>query len=243
MRRHLEPHRRYLDRGRRIGKRHSAAVARKAELRRTMLAVHIAHLAQVGREAAREDHELGRTFRFKPQAGTYLAFRTAARAMAVEAETHREILIRHGLAASVLEEFVQRLDQFDAAVALGHTGRAGHMGATLELNAVAAAIVRVVRVMDGRNRQRFQDDQQLLGAWVAGSTVLGVPARGGGVAPVPPGEVVPGGTVSPAGDVRPAARRFRLGSVRSAHGGRRAVQLAIAAEHSGAQHTQVRYAV
>jgi hypothetical protein len=182
-----------------------AASARKAELRRTMLAVHIAHLAQVGREAAREDHELGKTFRFRPQAGTYLAFRTAARDMAAEAETHREVLIRHGLAASVLDEFVQRLDQFDAAVALGHTGRTAHMGATAELNAVAAGIVRAVRVMDGRNRQRFQDDRQLLGAWVGASTVLGVPARGG-VAPVPPGEVVPGGTGLPvAGDVRPAA--------------------------------------
>jgi hypothetical protein len=183
-----------------------AASARKAELRRTMLAVHIAHLAQVGREAAREAHELGKTFRFKPQVGTYLAFRTAARAMAVEAENHREILIRHGLAASVLEEFVQRLDQFDAAVALGTTGRTAHMGATAELQTVAAGIVRAVRVMDGRNRQRFQDDQQLLGAWVAASTMLGVPSRGGIVAPVPPGEAVPGGTAPPAaGDVRPAA--------------------------------------
>ncbi len=182
-----------------------AASARKAELRRTMLAVHIAHLAQVGREAVREDHELGKTFRFKPQAGTYLAFRTAARTMADEAEKHREVLIRHGLAATVLEEFVQRLDEFDAVVTLGHTGRTAHMGATAELHAVAAGIVRAVRVMDGRNRQRFRDDQPRLGAWVAASTVLGVRARGGGVAPVPPGEVGPGGAAAPAGDVRSAA--------------------------------------
>jgi hypothetical protein len=170
-----------------------------------MMAVHIAHLAEVGREAAREDHELGKPFRFKPGASTYLAFRTAARDMAVEAEKHREVLIRHGLAASVLEEFVQRLDQFDAVVALGHAGRTAHMGATAELNAVAAGIVRAVRLMDGRNRQRFRDDQQLLGAWVAASTVLGQPSRGVEVGPAPSGEVVPGGTVSPVGDVRPAA--------------------------------------
>ncbi len=79
------------------------------------------------------------------------------------------------------------------------------MRATAELNAVAAGIVRAVRVMDGRSRQRFQDDRQLLGAWVAASTVLGVPPRGG-VASAPPGDVVPGRTGSPAaGDVRPAA--------------------------------------
>ena len=100
-----------------------AASARKGQLRRTMLAVHIAHLAEVGREAAREDHELGKVFRFKPQASTFLAFRTAARTMATEAENNRETLIKHGLAASVLEEFVVLLDQFDAAVTLGNTGR------------------------------------------------------------------------------------------------------------------------
>ena len=60
-----------------------AASARKRELRRTMLSVHIAHLAQVGREASQEDHELANTFRFRPVANTYMAFRTAARDMAV----------------------------------------------------------------------------------------------------------------------------------------------------------------
>jgi hypothetical protein len=181
-----------------------AASARKGELRRAMLSVHIAHLAQVGQEAAREDHELGKRFRFKPGASTFLAFRTAARNMAAEAETHREMLIRHGLAATVLEEFVQRLDQFDAVVALGNSGRAAHMGATAELDAVAAGIVRTVRVMDGRNRQRFQQDEQLLGSWIGASTVLGRP-RGVPVTASAPDHEVSTGTTPSGGDVRPAA--------------------------------------
>ena len=174
-----------------------AASAHKRELRRTMLSVHIAHLAQVGREASQEDHELANTFRFRPVSNTYMAFRTAARDMAVEAERHREVLVRHGLAASVLEEFVRLLDQFDAAIALSNSGRTTHMGATSELNAVAAGIVRAVRLMDARNRQRFAGEPQLLAAWVAASTVLRVPSRGS--------EAGPGGTPGPAGDVRPAA--------------------------------------
>ncbi len=184
-----------------------AGSARKGELRRNMLDVHIAHLAEVGREAARENHELGKAFVFKPGAGTFLAFRTAARAMLAEAEANRELLVRHGLAATVLEEFGQRLDQFDAAVALGNGGRTTHMGATAELKAAALGIVRVVRVMDGRNRQRFQEDQQLLGEWVSASTVVGRPRP---VVeeeePSGPGEGEPGGTEGPpVGDVRPAA--------------------------------------
>ena len=147
-------------------------------LGRGVLAVPIAHLAEVGRAAAREEHELGKTFRFKPGASTFLAFRTAARGMASSAETHRETLAKHGLAQSVLDEFVQMLDQFDAAVALGIEGRTAHVGATRELRAVASEIVRTVRVMDGRNRQRFAEEGQLLGSWISASTVLGTPRAG-----------------------------------------------------------------
>ena len=73
-----------------------AASARKKELRRQMREGPIAHLAQVGRAAAREQHELAKTFTFKPGASTYLAFRTAARSMASSAQEHRELLVKYG---------------------------------------------------------------------------------------------------------------------------------------------------
>ena len=177
----------------------------KNELRRTMRGVHIAHLSQVGRESAKEQPDLSKTFRFKPDAETLLAFGAAGRAMAAAAAEHREILVRHGLAATVLEEFVQLLDRFDAAVVQCNAGRTAHAAATAEIKAVANGIVRAVRVMDGRNRQRFAGDQQLLEGWISASTVLGTPRRGE-VVPEVPGEDGPG-TVSPPaeGEVRPAA--------------------------------------
>jgi hypothetical protein len=177
-----------------------AASARKNQLRRTMLSVHIPHLAQVGQEAATEDHELGKVFKFSPAAGTFLAFRTAARTMAAEAEARREVLIRHGLAPSVLDELGRLLDEFDGAVTLGSNGRALHMGATAELAAVGAGILRTVRVMDGRNRQRFQQDEKLLSTWEGVSAVLGKRRTAGSGTTTAPGEVAP-----PPGDVRPAA--------------------------------------
>ncbi len=48
--------------------------------------------------------------------------------------------------------------------------------------------------MDGRNRQRFADDGQLLGSWIGASTVLGK-SRGG---TEPEGETPAGGEVRPA---------------------------------------------
>lgn len=181
-----------------------AASARKVELRRAMLAVPIAHLAEVGAAAAREEHELGQAFRFKPAAGTFLAFRTAARGMAAAGEAHKETLIKYGLALSVLEEFGRMLDQFDAAVELGNNGRTAHVGATRELKAVAQEIVRTVRVMDGRNRQRFAGDGQLLGSWLGASRVLGR-RRATAEGELEPGPAPGGEGHTPTGDVRPAA--------------------------------------
>ena len=176
-----------------------AASTRKRELRGEMLDVPIAHLAEVGRAAAREDHELGKMFRFNPGASTFLAFRTAARSMAGSALAHREVLLKHGLSQSVLDEFVRKLDELDVVASLGNGGRTNRMGATRELKAVASEIVRAVRVMDGRNRQRFADDAQLLGSWISASRVLGNSPRAGTDA------VVPEEGTPAEGEVRPAA--------------------------------------
>jgi hypothetical protein len=173
---------------------HTGAVE-KRRLRREMLAGPIAHLSEVGGLAGREHPDLVNKFRYKPSGSTYLAHRTAGRSMQAEAETHKEVLAKFGLSEAVLEVFGQLLDQFDAAVKLGSDGRAAHTGATQRLGALAQEAGRIVRAMDARNRYRFKNDGQLLGAWVTASTVLGRPAVSG-----PVGEPESGG-----GDVRPAA--------------------------------------
>jgi len=171
-----------------------AASARKHELRRAMLSTPIAHLAQIGALAAREQHELGKTFRFKPAAGSYAAFQSAARAMLAEAHTHKEVLVKHGLSESVLVEFERQLDEFDAAVRLGLDGRTVHTAATRELAALTKEVGRVVRAMDARNRFRFRDDRAAQEQWVSVRTVLGTP-RGTAEAETP----------EAGGEVRPAA--------------------------------------
>ncbi len=175
-----------------------AASARKESLRRTILAVPVAHLAEVGRAAAREDHELGTAFRFKPGNKSFQAFRVAARGMQLEAETRKEVLAKHGLSESVLGQLGRMLDEFDAAVALGIEGRTKHMGATAQLRLLGIEVGRAVRVMDARNRQRFEQDGQALGSWLSASAVLGTPR---GPVPIP----VPEGGTPPEGEVRPAA--------------------------------------
>ncbi len=99
------------------------------------------------------------------------------------------------------------LDQFDAAVKLGTDGRAAHTGATKRLQALGLEAGQIVRAMDARNRYRFKNDEQVLGAWVSASTLASRstaagPAEVPGPATPPAGE---GRTPDAGGDVRPAA--------------------------------------
>ena len=104
--------------------------------------------------------------------------------------------MKHGLSESVLEQFGRQLDEFDAVVAQGIDGRSRHMGATAELRRLGVEIARAVRVMNGRNRLRFEENAQVLASWLAASSVLGTP-RGGSPETVP--------SQPPDGEVRPAA--------------------------------------
>ncbi len=135
-----------------------------------------------------------------------------ARSLQAEAEANQEVLSQFGLSEAVLEVYGQLLDQYDAAVKAGIEGRARHTGATRRLEALALEAGQLVRAMDARNRYRFKNDHQALGAWISASTVFGQPGGVGSAAtpaPVPP---VPGSspvegsrTPDAGGDVRPAA--------------------------------------
>jgi hypothetical protein len=180
--------------------RHTAALE-KRRLRREMRAGPIAHLAEVGRLAAKDHPEVVGTLRYRPAGDSNVAHLTAARSLREAARTHKEVLAPW-LSDAVMEVFDQQLDQFEAAVKLGADGRAAHSGATRRLRALAIEAGQLVRAMDARNRLRFKQDPQLLGAWITASTVMARPVSG---AVERPAEGTPGGTPVAGGDVRPAA--------------------------------------
>jgi hypothetical protein len=182
----------------------------KRKLRRAMQAGPIAHLAGVGRLAGEDHIELGQTFVAKPRGRRYDTFLTMARAMYTAALAHRDVLAPYGASESVLERFGQMLDQFEAAVTLGMNGRTEHKGATLEIDQVARRITQIVKIMDARNLQRFEDDPGALGEWVSARQVHKTPKHGvrapvedgaAGTTGIPPAP----GTEGPASGVRPAA--------------------------------------
>jgi hypothetical protein len=174
-----------------------AATVRKRDLRRTIKRDHLDHLASVAQVASREVPELAQLFTLPRIANPYLAFRTAARGLAAEAESRKELLVKNGLSDTVLTGLAQALDEFDAAVDQGAEGRAAHVGASAELDTLANEIVQVVNVMGGTNRVHFIGNRDLLASWESVSNVLATPR--------PDAKPTTGGTPSAGGEVRPAA--------------------------------------
>ena len=119
-----------------------------------------------------------------------------------EAQTRKELLVKYGLADTVFDGFTQALDQFDAAVEEGTQGRRTHIGASAELNALAAEVVQVVNLMDGLNRFRFAKDPEALAAWESASNVVATPRP---ASEPESGPETPQGPAPAGGEVRPAA--------------------------------------
>jgi hypothetical protein len=123
--------------------------------------------------------------------------------MAAEAETRKELLLKHGLAEEVLTGLEVALDQFETAVEQGAAGRLMHVGATAELNTVAEEVGLVVKVMSGLIRVRFAGHPELLAEWESASNVVAAPKPG--EKPEAGGTLPSGRTPPTAGEVRPAA--------------------------------------
>src|SRR5215212_10685075 len=74
-----------------------AATARKVELRRQMKQTHLHHLFSVAQVASVEDPDVLEKLLFPSDATTYQAFQTAATGIAAEAESRKDLLLKHGL--------------------------------------------------------------------------------------------------------------------------------------------------
>jgi hypothetical protein len=181
--------------------RHAASL-RKRELEAQIRQVHLPHLVRAGRSAAADDHELASAFTRKPASNTFAAIRNAAGGMAETAEQHKDVMIKGGMSTMVLEDLQRAIREFDAAVQLGNTGLAKHVGAGARLKAVGDQIVRRVGLLDAIYRLAFRNDQAVLAAWGVVSHVRALPRTEAET----PEESQPGSTPpeSP-GDVRPAA--------------------------------------
>ena len=65
------------------------------------------------------------------------------------------------------------MGEFEQTIEATRAGKREHIGASADLEAVAAEIAEQVRVLDGLVRYRFGDNAELMGAWRSARNVLG----------------------------------------------------------------------
>jgi hypothetical protein len=149
------------------------ATVQKRNLRRRIRRSQMKHLAMVAEGAARENPEVAQKFVLRPEQTPYLEFQALARAMLAEAQSNKELLVKYGLAETLLEGMVRNVKQFDQTIEQSTEARRSHVGASAELDAIGEQVVHLVHLMDGLNRDRFGDTAEILAEWSSASNVFG----------------------------------------------------------------------
>ena len=149
------------------------ATEQKRDLRRIIARTQLRHVVQVAELAASEEPEVLQKFVLPREQIPYLEFQAAAQALLAEALNQKELLVKHGLAETLLADLVTNVELFDQAMGQSTDARRTHVTASAELDAIADEIVHLVKVMDTLNRSRFHGTVELLAAWESASNVFG----------------------------------------------------------------------
>jgi len=150
----------------------STSKHRKA-LRRALQSKLLLYLRAVGVVAAKENAELATQFQVPPSNASNQALLTMARGMWEKATAHKDVLVKRGMSEQLLDDLAKTLGEFEQTIEATRASRREHVGASADLEAVAAEVAEQVKVLDGLVRYRFGDDAELMGAWASARNVLG----------------------------------------------------------------------
>ena len=154
------------------------AVARAATLQRegirdTLQTALLRYLRAVSQAAAKENADLLAQFRMPHVNVSHRVFVAAVRGLVAKATEQKDLLVSHGMQPSLLDDLGAALAEFEQTLEASRAGRREHVGASADLEAVAAEIVEQVRVLDGLMRYRFRSNADLMGEWASVRNVLG----------------------------------------------------------------------
>jgi hypothetical protein len=180
--------------------KHSSTVRRK-DLRRRLHGGLLRHLVTIAADAASENPALTEMFRLPAANATNKAFQTLARKMLEQGQAQKELLAKHGLADRLLDDLGAAVNEFDASLAETNGGKQDHVLARAELDALSDEVMRLVGMLDGLNRYRFERDRQLLVAWESARHVVTGPQAETEEKP----ETSTGPVQAGPGEVKPAA--------------------------------------
>lgn len=151
--------------------KHSATVRRKDVRRRLQRGV-IPHIVKAAQDAGTEAPAVGETFKLPSWNATSASFRAAAIKLLEDGRANQELLIKHGLSATMLDELEAGIKQFDESLQEGDVGKQSHVAARAEMETLTDEISRLVGMLDGFNRNRFHHDPELIVAWESARHVV-----------------------------------------------------------------------
>ena len=147
-----------------------AATRHRKEVRRELVSA-LRYLSQVGEMAAADAPNLASRF---PAASIRLANATllarATTALTL-AEEQLEVLGKHGLAPSQVDEFTTLVSRFDAATREALGGRSEHIAARGALAQATDELMDLLRLLDTLYQNRGKSDPKLLAAWLSARNV------------------------------------------------------------------------
>jgi hypothetical protein len=148
-----------------------ASAARKEDTRRIIQDEHLAHLVRIARVSLPNDPELRRRFRLPKRAANQQKFVATVRAILEEAERYRDLFIKEGMAETFLADLQAQLTAYLATDDQKSLSALSKVGAGADLKAVTAQLMKLIRRLDGINRKRWQNDSELLAAWISAKDV------------------------------------------------------------------------
>lgn len=176
-----------------------SATARRQVLRRRIRTLLVL-LVTIGRDAADEQPTLLELFRLPAANASNATFLAVGRKLLEQARAWQELLVKRGLPAGLPDDLASALDEFDRSLAETAGGKQEHVSASAELDVLSDEVSRLVSMLDGINRYRFEREPEKLIAWESARHVV--------TGPEPKEEspaALPGSVQAGPGEVKPAA--------------------------------------
>jgi hypothetical protein len=151
--------------------KHAAAV-RRTDLRQRLQTGLLRLLVTAAEDVGSEVPSVGEKFRIPRANATHAVFRASASEMLDTARTHQDLLVKHGMSATLLDELEAAIKEFDTSLQETDDGKQSHVAARAEMKALSDEIMRLVGMLDGFNRYRFHRDRELVIAWESAKHVV-----------------------------------------------------------------------
>ena len=150
-----------------------SATLQRVGIRDTLQTALLRYLKAVSQAAAKVNPDLVAQFQMPHLKVSHRVFVAAVRGLLAKANEQKDLLVSHGMQASLLDDLGASLTEFEQTLESSRAGHRAHTGATADLEAVASEITEQVRVLDGLMQYRFRENAELMGEWTGVRNVVG----------------------------------------------------------------------